>query len=69
MTFTLMLILNIVLDIGILAALAFVMSRPARLRAHGEQPAAQAVTRRRVADEPARARGERAGSPLRPLLD
>jgi len=69
MTFTLMLILNIVLDVLVVAGLAFVMSRPARLRPHGGDVAARAPSRRRSEQEPARARGERVGSPLRPQLD
>ena len=69
MTFTLMLVLNIVLDLGIVAALAFVMSRPVKLREHGVQPAARAARRRPVAGEPAQVRGERVRSALRPLLD
>ena len=69
MTFTLMLVLNIVLDLGIVAALAFVMSRPAKLRPHGVEPAGQAARRRPVTGEPAQVRGERVRSALRPLLD
>jgi hypothetical protein len=48
MTFTLMVLLNVVLDIAILGALAFVMSRPARLRRHGEAVPATATPRRRT---------------------
>jgi hypothetical protein len=69
MTLTATLILNIVLDVAILGALAFVMSRPSKLTPHGAD-AAPAAPGRRQAHERAHARGERAASPLRrPLLD
>jgi hypothetical protein len=61
MTFTLMLILNIVLDIGILAALAFVMTRPAKLTPHGERLLGRPA-RRHAARDRAGARGQRVPS-------
>jgi hypothetical protein len=69
MTFTLMLILNIVLDLGILATLAFVLTRPAKLRPHGVHAHLSSARRERVAGETARTPVERAGSRMRPLLD
>jgi hypothetical protein len=51
MTFTLMVVLNIVLDIGILGALAFVMTRPGRLTPHGETAAVPAGSRPRAVTE------------------
>jgi hypothetical protein len=61
MTFTLMLILNIALDIGIVAALAFVMTRPARLTPHGGRLLGRA-TRRHAARDRAGAHGQRVPS-------
>jgi hypothetical protein len=66
MTFTLMLILNVVLDATILAALAFVISRAAKLTPHRvgvTQPA------RPSAAGPEGERARRTLSRLRPLLD
>jgi hypothetical protein len=65
MTFTLMFILNVVLDLAILGALAFLTSRAPGLRPNGESAAARAAVGERVARE----RGEHVASPLRPLLD
>lgn len=68
MTMTLVVILNVVLDVAILGALAFVMSRPARLTPHAEAGPARAP-RERVARDRARGREERSNAPLRPALD
>jgi hypothetical protein len=65
MTFTLILILNLVLDIAILGTLSFVMSRAAKLRPHGEIPLAPVSSRRQATVEPARARREPAVSTAR----
>ena len=67
MTFTLMLILNIVLDVGIVAALAFVMSHPRKLTPHAQVHAP--VTPERPSTERARPRRDRGRSRLRPVLD
>ena len=68
MTFTLMLILNIVLDVGIVAALAFVMSHPRKLTPHAQLHDAP-VTAERPATERVRPREDRGRSRLRPVLD
>ena len=66
MTFTLMLILNIVLDVAILGALAFVMSRPAKLGPHRIGVAQVAAPKAAGAE---RERPRRTLSRLRPLPD
>jgi hypothetical protein len=68
MTFTLTLILNVVLDVAILGTLAFVMSRPAKLTPHADSAPAR-LPRQQVARERPRAAGERTSSPLRLALD
>jgi hypothetical protein len=68
MSFTLMLILNIVLDVGILGLLAFVMTRPAKLTPHA-QPDIASVSPELPAAERARPREDRGRSRLRPVLD
>ncbi|HEV7584741.1 MAG TPA: hypothetical protein VGO14_03075 [Solirubrobacteraceae bacterium] len=65
---TLAVILNVVFDVAILGALAFVMSRPVKLTPHAEVVPARRP-RERVARERARAREERSSSPWRPALD
>jgi hypothetical protein len=68
MSFTLVLILNIVLDVGIVGALAFVMSRPANLTPHARVEPATG-SRERSATERMRPREEQVRSRLRPVLD
>jgi hypothetical protein len=68
MTMTLVVILNVVFDAAILGALAFVMSRPAKLTPHAEAGPARSP-RERVARDRARAREQRSGARLRPALD
>jgi hypothetical protein len=68
MTFTLALILNVVLDVAILGTLAFVMSCPAKLTPHADGSPAR-IPRQQVARERSRAAEERTSSPLRPVLD
>jgi hypothetical protein len=67
MTLTLIITMNVVLDIALLGGLAFAMSRPARLTPHGKAPAPAAVpsTVRTVRGR-SRSRGERASSQLHP---
>jgi hypothetical protein len=68
MTFTLTLILNVVLDVAILGTLAFVMSRPAKLTPHADSTPSR-TRRQRTASERSRPADERANAPLRPVLD
>jgi hypothetical protein len=68
MSFTLMLILNIVLDVGILGLLAFVMTRPEKLTPHAQLDIAS-VSPELPATERARPREDRGRSRLRPVLD
>jgi hypothetical protein len=68
MTFTTMLILNVVLDIVIISALAFVMSRPAKLTPHAE-PMTARTARRRAERLRFRPREEHSGAPLRPVVE
>lgn len=66
MTFTLILTLNIVLDVAILGALAFVMSHSRKLTPHGESAPATVAP----ATQPARERARSGRRPaLRPQLD
>jgi hypothetical protein len=63
MTFTLILTLNLVLDVAIIATLAFVMSRAGKLTPNGAVSAPQAARARA-----SQARRRRVLSRLRPLL-
>jgi hypothetical protein len=68
MTFTLVVILNVVLDVALLGLLAFVMRHPARLKPHAEVLAARSP-RERVARARARAGEERSNPAWQPVLD
>jgi hypothetical protein len=68
MTITLVVISNVVLDVAILGALAFVMSRPAKLTPHAEAGPVRSP-RERVARDRARGRDERSAARWRPALD
>jgi hypothetical protein len=67
MTFTLTLILNVILDVAILGTLGFVMSRPAKLTPHAGS--APQRTRRRPASRERSRLDERTSAPLVPVLD
>jgi hypothetical protein len=71
MTFTLILTLNIVLDITIVGALAFLMSRPKKLTPHGPEALVAPVAPTPEAREQRHARRTGHGAPLRvsPALD
>jgi hypothetical protein len=66
MTATTMIILNVVLDIALLALLAFVMTRALKLTPHRAANAARSATRQRRRVPPTRVRRETA---LRAVLD
>jgi hypothetical protein len=68
MTFTLILILNLVFDVAILGLLALVMSRPAKLTPHSYEAFERVPAARRAARERAHGRGERVAS-LQPAFD
>jgi hypothetical protein len=65
MTSTPILILNIVLDVGILALLAFVMTRAAKLTPHVPRVPARRTVERRATREPVRAGRRRVASAAR----
>jgi hypothetical protein len=69
MTFTLMLILNIVFDVAIVGTLAFVMTRPKNLTPHAQVEVVSVASPERPATERIRPREDRGRSRLRPVLD
>ncbi|HEX3910774.1 MAG TPA: hypothetical protein VHW67_08745 [Solirubrobacteraceae bacterium] len=70
MTFNLILILNIVLDVTLLGGLAYVMSRAGKLAEHVPQaPIAVAASPATVAHRRARATGHRVRTHLQTALD
>jgi hypothetical protein len=68
MTFTTMLILNVVLDVAILGGLAFVMSRAAKLTPHRPSLSTARAGRERVRRQHTR-RDQRAPAALRLTTD
>ena len=62
MTFTLMLIFNIMLDVAILAGLVSVMSRAAKLTPHEPSVSVASMPNMRLTRQHPRARSERASS-------
>jgi hypothetical protein len=66
MTFALMLVLNIVMDVAILGALAYTMSHPRKLTPHGPSVSARATRRQH---QVSRAHGRCAPARMRPVSD
>ena len=68
MTLTLAIAVNVLLDLAILATLAYVTSRSRKLSPHGSS-AAPASVRLTAARQPAQPRANHAAGRLQPVLD
>jgi hypothetical protein len=70
MTLTLMIILNVVLDVALLGGLAYFMSHAGKLTPHQPSVSGEALPRQaRMVRERTRTRGQRTSRRLHPALD